>query len=104
MFRSSAGCQQPAGEVEELASARHNSHWLSDGKESRYVGYYDAASLYPSSSKCIFFCHRQGVGVVGGGCEVTLPPLVRAAQRSWAAPSKYTVDNWQARDEEEKEN
>jgi hypothetical protein len=31
----------------------HNSHWLEDGKggPSRFVAYYDAASLYPSSGK-----------------------------------------------------
>ena len=28
---------------------KNNSHWLSDGENSNYVGYYDAASLYPSS-------------------------------------------------------
>jgi hypothetical protein len=34
---------------------KHNVHWLSEKEgcsgPSRYVGYYDAASLYPSSSK-----------------------------------------------------
>ena len=39
-----------------LAGSRdsaHNSHWLADGEggPSRYVGYYDAASLYPSSGE-----------------------------------------------------
>ena len=71
MFRSSAGQQE-----EELSTttAAHNSHWLSDGGESRYVGYYDAASLYPSSSKS-----SQGVGVGRGRHELTLPPLACAA-------------------------
>ena len=30
---------------------KNNSHWLSDGENSNYVGYYDAASLYPSSGE-----------------------------------------------------
>ena len=37
----------------------HNAHWLPDAADSgpsRYVGYYDAASLYPSSSKFFFVC------------------------------------------------
>lgn len=31
----------------------HNSHWLEEGEggPSRFVAYYDAASLYPSSGK-----------------------------------------------------
>ena len=70
MFRSSAG-QQEGG---ENTTAVHNSHWLSDGGESRYVGYYDAASLYPSSSKS-----SLGVGVGRGRRELTLPPLACAA-------------------------
>lgn len=47
-----------APEAERLVSDRekdhaHNSHWLEDGKggPSRFVAYYDAASLYPSSGK-----------------------------------------------------
>ena len=34
-------------------SYAHNAHWLpaGSGGPSRYVGYYDAASLYPSSGK-----------------------------------------------------
>ena len=34
-------------------SSAHNAHWLpaGSGGPSRYVGYYDAASLYPSSGK-----------------------------------------------------
>ena len=47
-----------APEVERLVSDReedhaHNSHWLEGGKggPSRFVAYYDAASLYPSSGK-----------------------------------------------------
>ena len=33
------------------ADHTHNAHWLEDkeGGPSRYVAYYDAASLYPSS-------------------------------------------------------
>jgi len=30
---------------------RHHSHWRNDGLPSRWVAYYDAASLYPSSGK-----------------------------------------------------
>ena len=34
----------------------HNSHWLnSDSDLSKYVGYYDATSLYPSSGKYDFW-------------------------------------------------
>lgn len=36
----------------------HNSHWIKNPQNSgpsRYLGYYDAASLYPSSSKQNFF-------------------------------------------------
>ena len=95
MFRSSAGSQQQQQQQqqEEEPNVRHNSHWLSDGKESRYVGYYDAASLYPSSSECVFlFVTARGWVWLGVGCEVSLslPPLVRAAPRSWAAPTKYS--------------
>ena len=48
------------GEEEEASSTNflHNSHWIKDPHHSgpsRYVGYYDAASLYPSSSKFFFF-------------------------------------------------
>jgi len=37
------------------SSAAHNSHWLPPrtGGPSRYIGYYDAASLYPSSGEFI---------------------------------------------------
>ena len=67
MFRSKAGqMTAPPGEKngeeeEEEASSTnflHNSHWIKDPHHSgpsRYVGYYDAASLYPSSSKFFFF-------------------------------------------------
>ena len=43
----------------------HNSHWLRPhaltpnqpaGAASRFVGYYDAASLYPASSKFVCVC------------------------------------------------
>ena len=47
-----------APSTERLVSDRqedhaHNSHWLEDGAggPSRFVAYYDAASLYPSSGK-----------------------------------------------------
>ncbi len=33
------------------ADYKNNSHWLSDGDNSNYVCYYDAASLYPSSGE-----------------------------------------------------
>jgi len=41
------------------ADSRHNSHWLhplydGEGGPSRYVAYYDAASLYPSSGESTF--------------------------------------------------
>lgn len=38
-------------------SYAHNAHWLpaGSGGPSRYVGYYDAASLYPSSGRLILF-------------------------------------------------
>ena len=51
-------------DVEDLTTAcrdsrlsAHNAHWLpaGSGGPSRYVGYYDAASLYPSSGKLLFF-------------------------------------------------
>ena len=61
-----------AGDLEgEENTPPHNSHWLSAsddeaiapdisasalGGPSRYVGYYDATSLYPSSSK--YACAR----------------------------------------------
>ena len=59
VYRSKAG-KVPGGEEEEQPC--HNSHWLRGpteeggedlplGGPSRYVGYYDAASLYPASSK-----------------------------------------------------
>lgn len=65
-------------EAEEEASSTnflHNSHWIKDPHHSgpsRYVGYYDAASLYPSSSEFfspIYFfvltvLHRGGGGQV----------------------------------------
>ena len=46
-------------EEEEASSTNflHNSHWIKDPHHSgpsRYVGYYDAASLYPSSSEFFF--------------------------------------------------
>lgn len=67
VFRSKAG-QMTAGEndrheeekgEEEASSTNflHNSHWIKDPHHSgpsRYVGYYDAASLYPSSSEFFF--------------------------------------------------
>ena len=79
VYRSKAG-KIPGGEEEEQPC--HNSHWLRGpteeggedlplGGPSRYVGYYDAASLYPASSKyssrkrerelCFdFFCRSAG--------------------------------------------
>jgi len=57
----------PTGDYEEEdglisrseADSRHNSHWLhplydGEGGPSRYVAYYDAASLYPSSGESTF--------------------------------------------------
>ena len=54
MFRSRAGAT-PLDEDEGAAAAAsaHNAHWLDGGEASKFVGYYDAASLYPSSSKYI---------------------------------------------------
>ena len=60
VYRSKAG--KIPGEEEEEQQPCHNSHWLRGQNEegggdlplggpSRYVGYYDAASLYPASSK-----------------------------------------------------
>ena len=60
VYRSKAG-KIPGGEADEEQPC-HNSHWLRGQNEegggdlplggpSRYVGYYDAASLYPASSK-----------------------------------------------------
>ena len=84
MFRSSAGQQE---EETSSTTAAHNSHWLSDGGESRYVGYYDAALLYPSSSKS-----SQGVGVGRGRRELTLLPLACAAWgRASRVHSQYFV-------------
>lgn len=69
-------------EEEEASSTNflHNSHWIKDPHHSgpsRYVGYYDAASLYPSSSEFFFsnffFCFDRiaerelGWGREGGG-------------------------------------
>ena len=50
MFRSRAGAT-PLDEDDAAAAAAHNAHWLDGGEASSFVGYYDAASLYPSSSK-----------------------------------------------------
>ena len=67
VYRSKAG-KIPGDEEEEQQQQQqqqpcHNSHWLRGPNEegcggdlplggpSRYVGYYDAASLYPASSK-----------------------------------------------------
>ena len=50
MFRSRAGAT-PLDEDEGAAASVHNAHWLDGGEASNFVGYYDAASLYPSSSK-----------------------------------------------------
>ena len=57
MFRSRAGAT-PLDEDEgaAAAAAAHNAHWLDGGEASKFVGYYDAASLYPSSSK--YICAR----------------------------------------------
>ncbi len=66
VFRSKAGRMtakendQEDEEEEEASSTNflHNSHWIKDPHKSgpsRYVGYYDAASLYPSSSKFFQF-------------------------------------------------
>ena len=57
VYRSKAGEFEPSSD-----SPTHNSHWLMKNKvggggggPSRYVGYYDATSLYPSSSKLFCF-------------------------------------------------
>ena len=79
VYRSTAG-QVPAaaaaaaaaaadGEINQLQNLQqqpsHNSHWLRPhaltpnqpaGAASRFVGYYDAASLYPASSKSVCVC------------------------------------------------
>jgi hypothetical protein len=50
VFRSRAGAT-PLDEDDSATAAAHNAHWLDGGEASSSVGYYDAASLYPSSSK-----------------------------------------------------
>ena len=48
VYRSQAGRSPESG----AESKHHNGHWLSGSRgPSNYVGYYDAASLYPSSSE-----------------------------------------------------
>ena len=55
MYRAKAGKLKNTELNEEMPV--HNSHWLHSedgaalGQPSNYVGYYDATSLYPSSSK-----------------------------------------------------
>lgn len=67
MFRAKAGATPLDDDddddndgVENAAASVHNAHWLTGaaasdgggkGEASNFVGYYDAASLYPSSSK-----------------------------------------------------
>ena len=62
MYRSKAGItpleDETAADDDVNTSKRqynHNVHWLNENQgssgPSRYVGYYDAASLYPSSSE-----------------------------------------------------
>ena len=75
MFRSRAG-QMVTGQANDdvdddddddaakinPANLLHNSHWIESpglSGPSRYVGYYDAASLYPSSSKFFIFKLRH---------------------------------------------
>lgn len=49
VYRSRAG--DTPGERQDNG---HNAHWLAGGGQpSRHVGYYDAASLYPASSKSL---------------------------------------------------
>ena len=43
-------------DVDDDVESRHNSHWLpcnndDESGPSRWINYYDAASLYPSSGK-----------------------------------------------------
>ncbi len=82
----------------------HNAHWLPDAADSgpsRYVGYYDAASLYPSSSKCVcvcvcvctVLCKKKGASALclrGGhltvGGRVRAPPPTRPAVAGRACP------------------
>ena len=48
IYRSRAGRNPESG----AESEHHNGHWLpGSGGPSDYMGYYDAASLYPSSSE-----------------------------------------------------
>ena len=68
VYRSKAGVtplEDEAADADDVNNSKtqynHNVHWL-DEKEgnsgpSRYVGYYDAASLYPSSSKYCNILH-----------------------------------------------
>jgi hypothetical protein len=54
VFRSRAGAtplDEDDSAAAAAAAAAHNAHWLDGGEASSFVGYYDAASLYPSSSK-----------------------------------------------------
>jgi hypothetical protein len=52
VYRSSAG---NAGDRSRGNTAdplhRNNAHWIKDAEPSRWVAYYDAASLYPSSGE-----------------------------------------------------
>ena len=66
VYRSRAGQFPEAGDGEPADNPPHNSHWLPEDKggPSRYVGYYDATSLYPSSSK--FLCLKFGRGLGKG--------------------------------------
>ena len=58
ILRSAAGGQDCVQDFDD-DDYKNNSHWLSDGDNSNYVGYYDAASLYPSSGEF----ERLGISV-----------------------------------------
>lgn len=62
ILRSAAGGQDRLvddDDDDDAAAYKNNSHWLSNGvgggggggENSNFVGYYDAASLYPSSGE-----------------------------------------------------
>ena len=56
IFRRQAGQMFEDGKTDEINCNKNeycnNTHWLQgDSDKSKYVGYYDATSLYPSSGK-----------------------------------------------------
>ena len=96
VYRSKAG-KIPGGEEEEQPC--HNSHWLRGpndnlplGGPSRYVGYYDAASLYPASSKysererelCFDFFAVRPRARRASACRRVLPGEGQARDRALA--------------------